>query len=244
MTQLVLAAGAFLAIHFLVAGTALRGVLVGALGERVYLALFSLASIGLFVWLVLAYGAARAAGSPLLWSAPLWAYHLVPVLMLPVILLAVAGLTTPSPTLVGGEGRLARDAAAPDHGVRGVITITRHPFLSAVALWALIHGLVNGDVAALILFATFLLLGLGGPVSIDAKRARSAGPAWEGFARTSSAVPFAAIAAGRTRLDLAGIGWGRLGLGLAVYGLLLLGGHACLVGASPMPGVLAAACPL
>jgi len=48
------------------------------------------------------------------------------VLILPAMLLAVICLLTPSPTAAGRERRLAEPP-------RGILRITRHPFLSAVA---------------------------------------------------------------------------------------------------------------
>jgi uncharacterized membrane protein len=84
--------------------------------------------------------------------------------------------------------------------VRGIVRITRHPFLWGVALWALVHLIVNGDLASLVLFGSLLVLALGGTVSIDAKRRRHFGEQWTQFASVTSGVPFAAIAAGRNRL--------------------------------------------
>ncbi len=48
-----------------------------------------------------------------------------------------------------------------------------------------------------ILFGTFFVLALSGTASIDAKRKRKMGAAWDCFAAKTSNVPFAAIAAGR-----------------------------------------------
>ena len=46
MTMLVLAAVAFLALHLVVSGSPLRGVIVGRIGEAAFLGLFSLLSAG------------------------------------------------------------------------------------------------------------------------------------------------------------------------------------------------------
>lgn len=62
MLNLVAAAAFFLALHLIVSGSSLRGRIVALTGERVYLALFSLASIGGIVWLCMAYNATD--GSP------------------------------------------------------------------------------------------------------------------------------------------------------------------------------------
>jgi uncharacterized membrane protein len=103
-----------------------------------------------------------------------------------------------------------------------MVRITRHPFLWGVALWALVHLIVNGDLAGLILFGALLVLALGGTVSIDAKRRRAFGEQWTQFAAVTSCVPFAAIAAGRNRLGAAllEIGIWRPLAALAVYAVV------------------------
>ena len=55
----------------------------------------------------------------------------------------VIGLTTPNPTAVAQEGRVGQPP-------RGIVRITRHPFLTGVGLWALLHLISNGDVASLV----------------------------------------------------------------------------------------------
>ena len=67
MTGLVLGACLFAGMHLLVAGTALRGALIGAIGEKAYQGVFSLLSILGLVWLVYAYGGTQP--EPL-WSVP------------------------------------------------------------------------------------------------------------------------------------------------------------------------------
>jgi uncharacterized membrane protein len=118
------------------------------------------------------------------------------VLVLITFIFVVVGLATPSPTAVGMESKLAQ---GPDI-VQGMVRITRHPFLWGVAFWALVHLIVNGDLASLILFGSLLVLALGGTAAIDAKRRRSFGEQWMQFAAVTSNVPFAAIVAGKNRL--------------------------------------------
>jgi len=145
-------------------------------------------------------------------------------------MLIVPGLLTPNPTSVRQEGQLQKPDA-----VRGMLRVTRHPFLWGVALWAAGHLMVNGDLASLILFGSLLVLSVLGPGSIDAKRRRALGDAWNGFAAQTSSVPFAAIAAGRQSLKLGEIGWWRLGVAVMVWGALVFA-HPFLFGASPLPG--------
>jgi uncharacterized membrane protein len=215
MQNLIAASLFFLLIHFGISGTRLRGGLVARLGDGAYQGLFSLVSIGGLVWMIYAY---RHAPAIPLWMSPPGLRPLAYAVVLIGFLLAVIGLTTPSPTQAGGEARL-KDGADP---VRGILRITRHPFLSGVALWALAHIVMNGDLASQVLFGSLLLLTLGGPPSIDAKRARSLGERWVPFAQATSAIPFAAILGGRNSLyaALSEIGLWRPLVALGVFALL------------------------
>jgi uncharacterized membrane protein len=100
-----------------------------------------------------------------------------------------------------------------------MVRITRHPFLWGVALWAAVHLVVNGDAASVVLFGSLLLLAVGGPFSIDAKRRRKFGEHWAAFAEATSDIPFAAILAGRNRLGpaLTEIGLRRWLIALVLY---------------------------
>lgn len=225
MTSLALAALAFIAIHLGVSGTTLRDRAVVTIGLRGYMLAFSVASVGAIIWLVSAYQA--AAYVPTWGQLEGWKPVMI-ALMLPAFLLVVIGLTTPNPTSVAQEGLV-------DQAPQGIVRITRHPFLMGVALWSGLHLIGNGDVASLLFFAALAVVAVAGTVSIDAKRRRVLGAkAWEVFASRTSIVPFAAILAGRNSLAVREIGWWRPGVGIAAY-ILMLGGHAHLVGVSPWP---------
>ena len=60
MNNLVAAMAVFLAIHLFISGTRLRDVIVGAIGEKPYMGLFSLLSLGVIVWLAMAFNQAGA----------------------------------------------------------------------------------------------------------------------------------------------------------------------------------------
>ena len=230
MLTLILAAAVFLALHLLVSGTRLRDALTGRIGQGPYMGLFSLASIAGLVWLGFAFAAARNAASvEVLWSVTPATRWLQLILQLAAVLLIVPGLTTPNPTSVRQEGSLQK----PDV-VKGMLRITRHPFLWGVALWAVGHLIVNGDAASIVLFAAMLALALFGTVSIDAKRRRALGATWDAFAAQTSNVPFAAIMAGRQRLSLGEIGWWRIVLAIVVWALLAWA-HPYLFGVRALP---------
>ena len=192
MANLIAASLVFLGIHLFISGTRIRDVLVGTLGERPFMGLFSLTSLGVLVWLAMAFNRAGvmpgSAADPLLYSLGRGAHDAALPIVAIAFLLGVPGLLTPNPTSVNAE-----KLAVKSDTVRGVLRITRHPFLWGTAIWSADHLSTNGDQAGVIFFGTFLLLALFGTVSIDAKRRRKLGPAWEGFAVQTSNVPFAAI---------------------------------------------------
>jgi uncharacterized membrane protein len=228
MGMLIAAAAVFLGIHLLVAGTRARDAITGTIGENAYMGLFSLASLGGIVRLVLAYNWAQAGGeNELVYDLGVGVRHLAPLVVLLAFLLAVPGLLLPNPTSVRQEGAAAREDA-----VKGVLAITRHPFLWGVTLWAGMHLLVNGDTASVLFFGTFLVLALLGTFSIDAKRRRRLGAAWDGFAARTSNLPFAALVSGRAKLKWREIIDWRLAVAVVLY-LALLFGHQTLIGVSP-----------
>lgn len=230
MINLWAAAAFFLALHLLVSGTGLRSRLVGAIGEKPYMALFSLASIGGIVWLCMAYNATDDVPNRLYWVAPIWLVHAAPLVMIIAFLFALIGLTTPNPTAVKAEALIDK----PDT-IRGMLRITRHPFLWAVMIWSALHLGLNGDRASIIFFGTYLLLAALGTLSIDEKRKKALGVRWAGFVSQTSNVPFGAIIAGRNRLVISELGWWRILLGLVFFGALFYG-HLWLFGVSPVPG--------
>jgi uncharacterized membrane protein len=215
MLSLIGACAFFVFIHVAISGTRWRDALVARLGAGPYRGAFSLASFAGIFWMGDAYAHAPTVD---LWGALLGLRPLIFVVVLIGVLFVTIGLATPNPTSVGREGKLAQGAAA----VHGIIRITRHPFLWGVALWALAHLVVNGDLASLILFGSLALVALFGTALIDAKRHRRFGDQWQQFAARTSNIPFAAIIAGRNELGpaLREIGLLRPVIGLAVYAVL------------------------
>lgn len=225
MLSLILAALFFAGIHLGIAGTRLRDRAVAALGLGGYRGLFSIASTLAIIWLIMAY---KYAPSVPTWGTPEWRKPIAILLMFPAFILAVMGLTTPNPTAVGMEGLAARSP-------EGIVRVTRHPLLIGIGLWALVHLIANGDVASFIFFGAFAVTALAGTVSIDAKRGRTLGPAYQSFAAQTSIIPFAAIAAGRTQFKPGEIAAWRWVLAIVIYAGFL-GGHSHIFGVSPFPG--------
>lgn len=230
MTSLLAAALYFVLLHLLVSGTRLRDALTARMGEGPYMGLFSLASLAGLAWL----GFAFATGRHEAWNRAYWdltpaTRHIQIVLQAVAFQFIVVGQMTRNPTSVRQEGALDHPDA-----IQGVLRITRHPFLWGMALWSAGHLLVNGDRASIVLFGSLLALSLFGTVSIDAKRRRKLGPAWDAFAARTSNVPFAAILSGRQQLRPGEIGPVKPLIALAIWAALLLA-HPFLIGVPALP---------
>jgi len=219
-------AGLFLlATHFGMAEPAVRGRLVARLGEGPYRGLYSLVSAVALVWLVLAYAAA-----PHVWVwPPDGVLDWVPVLVMPVaVILVVAGLSTPNPSAVGQDRNLAAGSA------RGILRVTRNPFMWGVGLWAVAHGLATGHAAALLLFGTIAVLAFVGAVRIDRKLRLRHGADWDAYAAVTSNVPFAAILTGRQHFVFSEIRLARIVVALAIY-VVLIALHPYVMGTPALP---------
>jgi uncharacterized membrane protein len=230
MFALLAAAIAFIAIHLLISGTAVRDRITGAIGDGPYLGLFSLASLVTIGWLVIAYNAAEiSSANRVLYDFGRGARDSGIVVVALAFVLGVQGLLIPNPTAVRQEA-----AAAKDDTVKGVLRITRHPFLWGVIIWSGFHMLANGDLASVIFFGTFFIVGLFGTFSIDAKRKRKLGASWDRFAAKTSNVPFGAVIGGRNSLQISeSLGW-RFWVAVALF-LAVLFAHPHLFHASPFP---------
>lgn len=223
--RLAIAALTWFLLHAAVAGSGLRVALVGRFGDKAYRGGFSLASLASLWWLIYEYGHAPYV---LLWVPPR-PLHFVPLLIVPVAFVFLVGaFTVPSPTAVGGEKHLAEAEPA-----RGLLRVTRHPFLWSAFLWALAHLLVNADVGSQIFFASLGITALRGAFDIDRKRRRTNPIEFARFEQVTSNVPFGALLAGRNRLVMREV-WLPLLLGFALaLGTIAL--HPHFFGASAVP---------
>ena len=221
MTHLLIGAAIFFGGHLLLSSGPVRPRLAAALGERGFLALFSTVALIGLIWL--GYGYAVAPRDPW-WGGP--GLAVVPlVLMAPAALLYVGAFSQRNPTSVG--------QSAEGEAARGIVRITRHPFLWAMVLWAIGHLIVNGDFPSVVLFGGILALAFIGMGEIDRKTRARDPEGWAAFEARTSVVPFAAIAQGRNRLVWSEIGWWRLALAAALYAALLAL-HPFVIGVSPV----------
>jgi uncharacterized membrane protein len=222
LVSLVTATAVFLSLH-LIPSTPLRAALVKQLGEGGYLAFFSVASAAGLIWMAWSYG--QAPQTPLWPPGPL--RHLPLAVMPFAMMLLICGYTTRNPMVVKQERYIeARDPAP------GILKVTRHPIMWAIALWAIAHLIAKGDAASLIFFGGLAALALAGMALMDHRKAEALGAAWGPFALTTSTIPFAAAIQGRAKPRLKEIGWWRIALGLAIFAVLLFL-HEPLIGAPP-----------
>ena len=218
---LLAATGCFVFGHFILSSLPVRRGIQGAIGEGGFRILYSLAAAASLTWAGFAFGAAPYVP---VWEPPEATRHATYLLVLLGCLFLVIGVTTKSPTAVGGER-----AADDPQPLGGILTVSRHPFLFGVSCWAVGHLLANGDLAAIILFGGLLVLAVGGMIHIDHRRRATMQAAWGPIALSTSVVPFLAILQGRTRLDLKGIGFIRPVAAVAVF-IGLAYGHVWIAG--------------
>ncbi len=223
MPLLIIAALVWIAIHIGFAGTHLRDMVAGRIGNASFRVLFSVLSVVALVFLVVAW---KVAPTTVLWIAPDWLRWLLLLAMLPAFALFVASVSGRNPTMIGP----AEGAAQPP---RGTIRVTRHPMLWSFAIWAAVHILGNGDLAAVVFFGAFLVTALAGMPSIDAKLGRRDPSSWLALSAATSIVPFVAIAEGRNRLVPGEIGWVTPGIAVVAW-LVLLVLHPWLFGVAPI----------
>jgi len=164
-----------------------RNRMAARLGPLAWQALYGVVAIAGFWLIIRGYGAARL--EPIvLYVPPLWLRHVAALLMLPMFILLLAAYL---------PGRI-KDA-------------TKHPMLAGTKLWALAHLLVNGAVADLLLFGSFLAWAVADRISLKRRTPR----------------PARALPAGRFNDVIAVVG------GLALYGVFAFYLHVRWIGVPP-----------
>ncbi len=223
MILLILAALLWVGVHVGIAGTAVRRRLAGRLGDNGFRGAFSLMSLLAISLLVIAW---KSAPFLPLWRLPAAGTWVIVAVMLAAFVLFAGSVLTPNATSVGQEKALDREAS-------GIFRVTRHPMLWSFALWGLCHIASNGNVGATLFFGAFALTALLGMPSIDAKIAAREPARFAAYARATSIVPFAAIAAGRNHFAPAELLRPAL-IGAVAWGALLYA-HPYIFGVPALP---------
>ncbi len=192
---------AFLVSHVVIARSGLKPALVARLGERGYLVAYSLLSLALLAWVILA----------VLQAEPLVLWQLAPALTLPVALLGTlaafvllgAGSLSPNPLSVS----FRKQGFEPDRP--GLIGWLRHPIIWGLSLWGLAHLPANGDWPSLVLFAGSAVFGLIGTWTTERRIQKRLGlDTWQALTRGKGSLDRRAILGGM--------------LGVATWALMLV----------------------
>ncbi len=173
MTPLALGFGLWWLVHLLpIYAPETRARVIARIGAGAWRVLFSLLSLAAIVVMVHGF---RAAPFVALWTPPAWAIHVNNLLMLVAVILTGAG-----------------------HMKSPITRLVRHPMLTGVLLWAVAHLLVNGDLAAMLLFGGLGLWAVVAMVGLNARDGAWTPPATGGARRLAlhlvvSLVVFAVI---------------------------------------------------
>ena len=189
---LALSCAFFLCVHMMISGTILKEQIIASIGPTTYRILFSLFSIFGFLWMFFAFGKTRFDPQNIIyWVTPFWLKIVNFFLNFVAVNLYVLGAISPSPT------NLKSVKKPPEKPVYGIIRVSRHPQLSAIALFALSHALINPKLASWIFFGSIAALSILGAHSIDLKRRAQLGASYDEVIRQTSFIPFAAIWRGK-----------------------------------------------
>lgn len=213
--------GAFFLTHSIPVRPKVKAYLQGMLGPRGFTASYSVLSLFMLGLLI---AAAQNAPVIALWPQAVWQRYVVLAGMLLVCMIAALAIGRPNPFSFGGAHN---DRFDPAHS--GIVRYTRHPLLLALALWAGLHLLPNGDMAHVIMFGVFLGFALLGRSIIDKRKKRELGPeVWRALHDQTQRAPFIA---GIIHSDAAVL---RI-LGAVGVFVALLALHEPVIGAYPLP---------
>ena len=210
MTPMLAVAGLWLLFggsHIGLATRPVRSRLVARFGEGGFTAIFYLVAALSFAWLISYYAAHRFDGAAGLDLAAL------PAARWALMIAVVSGFLLMVPALVIYPSLPAALFGRSIRGPRGIERITRHPFFAGTALFALAHALLAPHAIGIVFFGGLALLAILGSRHQDGKLLANRGAAYADYLAATSAIPFAAIVAGRQRivwkeLPLAGMGGG------------------------------------
>ncbi|MFK7838567.1 MAG: NnrU family protein [Sulfitobacter sp.] len=211
---------AFFVTHSVPLRPVIKGRLQAVLGVRGFTAAYSALSLGVLSWLIIAAGNAPFVA---MWAPEVWHRQATLLVMLLACLVLSFGVARPNPFSFGGAGNDRFDPARP-----GIVGLMRHPLLVALAFWAGVHVLANGDLAHVILFGCFAGFALMGQRLIDRRKKREMGAEWSRLREAVGQGPLLP-----RLLSVRGVVL-RFGIGLGLY-VLLIGLHPVVIGVSPLP---------
>lgn len=210
----------FFLSHSVPVRPAVRSWLRGRLGPRGFTLAYSILSLVVLLWLI---DAARRAPYVALWDWAPWQNWIVLTAMLLVCLILAFSIGRPNPLSFGGSRDTLFDPAHP-----GIVRVSRHPILLALAIWSLAHLVPNGNLAHTVLFGTFAAFALFGQRLVDRRKRRELGANWDHLIVQVQRAPYIAGYLPSAQ------GLARLAMAVLLYiGLLWL--HPSVFGVSPLP---------
>ncbi|MFK7940638.1 MAG: NnrU family protein [Roseovarius sp.] len=158
---------AFFLTHSVPMRPAVKSQVTARLGTRGFGLLYSVLSVMMLSLLIWAAGQAPFVQ---IWPQLHWHRHAAHIGMLLVCVILALSVARPNPFSFGGVRNSHYDPAHP-----GITRLTRHPILVALALWAAVHLLPNGDLAHVILFGLLGGFAVAGRWLIDTRKRRDMG---------------------------------------------------------------------
>lgn len=157
----------FFATHSIPVRPAIKSRIVARVGSRGFVIGYSILSLVMLALLIRAAGEAPYVE---LWPQSVWQRHMVHLGMLTVCLILGFSIGRPNPFSLGG---VDNDRFDPERS--GIVRLIRHPVLVALALWAGVHILPNGDLAHVLLFGILGGFAIGGRRLINRRKRREMG---------------------------------------------------------------------
>ena len=182
LVSLIAASVAFVGSHFAMSHP-LRPPLVRALGEKGFLAFYTLISLATFAWMVFAFRATEPY-TLVAWTGDDEVSWTLASLLTLVSLVLLLGSFAGNPALPGVPAKAAAKAEA-----GGVYRVTRHPMMWAFALWAIAHIAIAPTDRTLVLAGAILILALVGAHLQDRKKTEAHGEAWAAWSAKTSYWP-------------------------------------------------------
>ena len=173
----------FVGSHFLMSHP-LRRPMVGRLGEKGFLGVYSLVSLAGFGWMIWEFSQAPA--GEMYW-APTNAIWIVASILTLLAAILFVGSHRGNPAMPDPDGDMIRTLAA--KVPTGVFRVTRHPMMWGFALWGLSHMLVAPRMDSFLFNGSLVLLALAGSYGQDRKKEASLGEAWAKWERQTSFLP-------------------------------------------------------
>lgn len=184
----------FFLIHFVSGFYELRSRLVGLMGVTGYRAAHSLFAIGGLTLIVI--GFSESPFEPL-WQPPAFS-GIVALIVMPVAIIFMIG------------GLVSKD----------ILRITRHPMLWGLFLFSAVHLFANGELAPVMIFASFMVYSLLALWLTERKMRLGDRQGWEKLSAVTSVIPFKALIEGRALPAAGDRGLKAVLLGLGLFAAL------------------------